>query len=110
MASVNELDDLMKSMERELLDLKTNHAVKSDLKTFQQDFYISGSELYAPPHLYRVTYEDGPQPIISFVTDLDAIMGSETANTQLLITPALFFATTMTVLSTRPIKSIVMIA
>lgn len=106
MATINELDELIKSTEQELLNLKTWHKVKSDIVTFQSQYTISGADLNSA-HMFRVTYADGSQPIISFVSNLSAIMGSESANTQLVVTPALFSTTTMTVISTRPINSIV---
>lgn len=109
MATVNELDELVKSTEREILDLKTSHGVKSDIITFQAQYTISGAILYSP-HIFRVTYEDGNQPILSFVSNVPAIMGSDGQNTQLIVIPAVFVDTTMTIVSTRPIQSIVLIS
>lgn len=110
MATVNQLDELVKSTEREILDLKTAHKVKSDIVTYQMEFDIPGGSMYAPMHLFRVAYEDGTQPIISFVSDWGVVFGSESANTQLLMTPVLVQAWTCTLVSTRPIKSIALIA
>lgn len=110
MATVNQADEYIKLIEREIRDLKTAYKVKSNIITYEMEFDITGGSLYAPPHLYRVTYETGTQPIISFVSDVASIMGPETTNTQLIITPSLFAPTTATLVSTRPIQSIVMIS
>lgn len=110
MATVNELDEMIKSTEREILDLKTSHKVKSDIVTYQKQFEIPGGSMFAPAHLFRITYEDGTQPIISFVSDWGVVFGTESTNTQLLFTPELTQAWTCTLVSTRPIKSIVLLA
>lgn len=52
------------NLKREILDLKTGHDFRSNMRTFLASIPVPDMDDYAPTTL-RVTYADGDQPIMT---------------------------------------------
>lgn len=58
------IEQKIRQMNREILQLKTAHPVASNMITFYQEFTFD-NDLDNKTHRYEITYVDGTQPILT---------------------------------------------
>lgn len=74
---MNTLENQIREMNKEILNLKTGHLVVSSMITYHGWFNFVESE-ESQTVIYEITYVEGNQPIITFTGYADGIQGELT--------------------------------
>lgn len=70
------LEKKIRSMNREILNLKTSHPVASNMITFYGSFNWSPDQTQGySNHIYEITYVAGNQPIMTWIAYSDSNIG-----------------------------------
>ena len=68
-----EFQNRYNNFQRELLELKTGHDARSNMRTFYEEITVQESPNYSPTTI-RVTYADGDQPIMTTIVSVPEII------------------------------------
>ena len=108
---MDNLEKKIRSMNREILAIKTAQPVVANMITYYGEFeWIGDSDLKT--HKYEITYVDGTQPIMTFQAfsdrDWDLLFGVPNGNKQIMydMQAAHSFGSTFALFSTRKIVSV----
>lgn len=113
------MEDHIKKIEDDILELKTSSKTGTNLVASY--YYFTINQFYNIGTLFRITYGNGPQDIISYIHtsnpglyDINYILEKPNNNTQRMVLTTSQRAsgsgpTTLVIVSTRPILSVVKI-